>query len=238
MDCEERKEGIRFSIDQEWLEAVAGTRLFYPAAGRDTAVFIDAFSPFITDYLFNDLHYSSLTDARPVAPPRFTVTYEHAPSASLRDAQIDRHYWRNVEPSMLVQHLRSGDEAIVVRRRRGFGQYALQELAPRSVGVFVHRRDGMGDGGSNMWFLGNVKKRHEPLSDLWDKLSGRLADKAILISDGSLTRFKFIQAAVSGQRVPNQVHYFSGFLWRQVGVLEQPPYRNAVIWGLERPTAF
>jgi hypothetical protein len=80
-----------------------------------------------------------------------------------------------------------------VVRRRGFGQYALAEFPAQSIGVFVQRGDSSGEGGSNVNYLANKKRDHEPLSNLFSKLSCKLSDPALVISDGSNANRKFLR---------------------------------------------
>lgn len=226
-------------IDPVWLNLIRGKILFYPASGNDTSPFIDAFTPYVTDFHFNDLIYTSAHDEAFVASERFEVIQSLEPPRELRDApvKLSLRCWRNLEPSVLIQYLRGEGINLTVRRRRGFGQYALQELPERSIGVFVHRQDSMGDGGSNMWFLANRRKRHEPLSNLWEKLSLRLADSAIVVSDGSLTNFKFLQsAALAKQDDTLSIYSQGGFTWQQIGNFPTGSYRRTLVWGLKRQT--
>jgi len=47
----------------------------------------------------------------------------------------------------------SDGRRLTVIRRCGYEQYALGEFPNRSIGVFVHRGDSPGEGGSNVCFL-------------------------------------------------------------------------------------
>ena len=68
--------------------------------------------------------------------------------------------YRKLEPGRLKQLYErvSDSRRLTVIRRRGFGQYVLGEFPNRSIGVFVHRGDSPGDGGSNTYFLANNTK--------------------------------------------------------------------------------
>jgi hypothetical protein len=225
-------------IEQEWLHAVAGKALVYPAADDDTHPFVEAFAPHICDFHFNDLRYSTATDRRRSAPKRFKLLDAKRPDPALRNAEVERRShpsrgYRYLAPSVLVERLSDGETEIVVRRRRGFGQYAMSEFADRSIGVFVHRCDSTGESGSNVWFLANMQSDHEPVSNLWDKLSARLADRAIIVSDGSLTQFKFLRRAMK-RGEPSQVppKVFGGFKWHCIGQMTDG--RGGLVWGLDR----
>jgi len=55
---------------------------------------------------------------------------------------------------------------ISIIRRRGFGQYALNEFPDDSLSIFCHRGDSSGEGGSGVRYLDNIKIKHPPLSML------------------------------------------------------------------------
>lgn len=225
-------------IEQEWLHAVAGKALFYPAAGEDTRALVEAFAPHVREFHFNDLTYSTACDGRATAPARFNLVSAEHPDSDARDAplqwrQESNREYRHVIPSVLIERHSDGEKNIIIRRRRGFGQYALGHFPAGSIGVFVHRRDSTGESGSNMWFLANKRRDHEPLSNLWSKLSQRLADRAIIVSDGSLTDFKFLRNARKHEDISQiPAKEFGGFEWRCVGRMTDG--RGGLVWGVAR----
>ena len=123
--------------------------------------------------------------------------------------------YRKLEPGRLKQLYErvSDGRRLTVIRRRGFGQYVLGEFPNRSIGVFVHRGDSPGDGGSNTYFLANKNLRHEPLSRLFDKLTQKLTDRALIISSGLLVdrRLK--------KKFREQQFSFGAFEWRHAGFI-------------------
>lgn len=66
------------------------------------------------------------------------------------EAKTSEHPYRNLEAGRLIQFYELKDDArrLKIVRRRGFGQCALSEFADQSIGIFVHRKDSPGDGGS------------------------------------------------------------------------------------------
>jgi hypothetical protein len=60
--------------------------------------------------------------------------------------------------------------------------------------IFMHRGDSPGESGSNVYFLADKKSRHEPCGMLFSKLSVKLADRALIITDGSNTGIKRLKA--------------------------------------------
>lgn len=100
-----------------------------------------------------------------------------------------------VEPGELVQIVTSNEfkGVRIVRFRRGFGQAALARLNNGLVSVFVHRNDGIGEGGSNLWLLSDSHSRsqvdinHKSSMNLFSQLLSKLANPCLIISDGSNT---------------------------------------------------
>lgn len=232
-------------IEQEWLKAVAGKDFFYPAAFMDISPFVSLLAPSITRFVCNDPCYSTTMDRRLPVAAGWTLTSQTAPDRSIRDMGIEErtsttgYHYRHVEPSILEQHFARNDGEITVIRRRGFGQYALLERPEKSIGAFVHRMDTPFEGGSNVWFLANRPKSHEPLADLWSKLAVRLADQALIVSDGSLTTFNFLMPDTSEgpegdyrkrKAMGSIVH--DGFAWSCAGYM--PGRGHSLIWGLTR----
>jgi hypothetical protein len=131
---------------------------------------------------------------------------------------------------------------VTINRRRGFGQYALvNEFSDRAIGVFMHRGDSPGEGGSNVYFLANKDSRHEPCGRLFDKLSKKLDDRALIITDGSNTRLKRLRA-FHRQDIAGPAAYsaaaklafvYGGFSWQCVGYMSNK-YGPTLIWGLSR----
>lgn len=231
-------------VEPEWLEVVAGKDFFYPAAFMDIAPFVSLLAPHVTRFVCNDPFYDSCKDRRSPVPDGYRLIDQAAPDPSLRDRPVEdvldaRIPYRNIDPSTLHQVFSDGSSEVTVIRRRGYGQYALLERPERSIGVFAHRFDSPNEGGSNVWFLANRPKDHEPLANLWSKLASRLADRALVISDGSLTTFEFLwpDAAFSAEegyrdRKARGPFIRHGFTWTCAGFMPGRGY--SLIWGLTR----
>jgi hypothetical protein len=235
-------------VELEWLEAVAGTTFLYPAAGSDTHDFVALLAPRITRFIFNDLHYSSRTDRIVPVPDGWRLVSREGWNLEARDDTPEPRYgshgaYRHLSPSTLEEVFTRNGCEIRIHRRRGFGAYALREQNPASIGVFAHRRDSMGEGGSNLWFLANRPRRHGPQSHLWDQLRPRLALKALVISDGSLTRFGLLKLEAGSE--PRALYEArkavgpitaQGCVWTCVGYMPSP--RMALVWGVEQLAGF
>jgi hypothetical protein len=95
--------------------------------------------------------------------------------------------------------------------------------------IFMHRGDSPGESGSNVYFLADKKSRHEPCGMLFSKLSVKLADRALIITDGSNTGIKRLKA-FHNQNIAGAAAYSAaaqaglshgGFEWKVRGLHEQ-----------------
>ena len=86
------------------------------------------------------------------------------------------------------------------------------------------------EGGSNVCFLANKKRRYEPLSRLFDKVSQKLVDRALIISGGVLVdrRLK--------RKLREQQFVFGTFEWMRVGSIGGRG-RRTPIWEVVRLSA-
>jgi hypothetical protein len=105
----------------------------------------------------------------------------------------------------------------------------------------VHRGDSVGESGSNVFFLGNRKCDHEPLSNLFNKLACKLSDHALVITDGSNARPKFLRKFHNTEtlgfgafsELRKQHFSYGNFDWICVGYVEQR-YGPTLVWDLTR----
>jgi len=237
------------TIPAECLKEVEGKQFFYPCALHDTEEAVRTFWPWIRDFMFTDIHYGTLSQLEPFNPPPGLVRAgtmidgtDNGPSQMVTDGVLQ---YRHVDPAIRLETFMTDQaQTLTIRRRHGFGQYSLlEQFADRSIGVFMHRGDSPGEAGSNTFFLGNVRKDHEPLSDLWAKLSQKLADTALIVSDGSNTRFRFLKRfhhrAIDGVMAFRAMHGRSwvrgGFKWQCVGFMENR-YGPTLVWKVQRRT--
>lgn len=149
-----------------------------------------------------------------------------------RPSAYGRRGPRQIDPARLEEtylHEASG-RLIRVTRRRGFAQYALKEIPNGSLGVFFHRGDSMGEGGSDAWFLANRPRRHPPLSNLFARLKQKLAYPALIASDGSNTTFEPIVTAVRSDAQQPMQFKLEGLHWVRVGTMTDEGRRRTAIW--------
>lgn len=212
----------------------AGTTFFYPCAGMDAVDPIEQFGSVFDVFVFVDTQYdlthfhpphvpgwveesSSIEVEGPLRGQPKTVVEENAKYRDLAPA------WRR---SRFV-HQGTGREIAVVFRR-GFGQYALHELEDQSIGMFLHRGDSSGEGGSGVIFLGNQRLDHPPISMMMDVLKRKLAYPALVGSDGSNTRIPQLRAATTDESVQGfESHCLK---WTRWGEMPSQSRERTVIW--------
>lgn len=226
-------------VDGVLLRELPGRIFFYPSAGRDWMEPLSQFAEGMDEFRFVDICYQ-FNNASRIALDGWELvpgsTALHGPAVSrMSTRQYEYgHEFRHIEPAWLSDSYRSLRDGrhIRVTRRRGFGQYALHELPDSSLGVFWHRGDSQGEGGSNVWYLANRPRRHPPLSNLFEVLKRKLAYPALIASDGANTRFAELCAAA--RQEPGAPIRFEklGLRWQQVARLG----RNTVLWLVEPST--
>ena len=240
-----------FYIPPDWLESVRGTIFFYPAALTDHRQPLKLFMDVIDEFWFADTNYPTELRMTPAlkgrAGVRLISSETTGPVTAVMENRVDStgNSYRHLLPSKLVEkYERENGTTITVVRRRGFGQIALTtEFPERSIGVFMHRGDSPGQGGSNAYFLANKRTRYEPCGNLLDKLSSRLTDRAIVITDGSNTSIgplcRFHGSELGGPDAFNRLQMCTfnrgGFRWCCIGWLNRR-YGPTLVWGLERLT--
>jgi hypothetical protein len=237
-------------IEPASLAAISRRHLFYPASGFDWNEIILRFVDHVDGFHFCDCNeYLDLEKLAleplfedPGAYRCVDRRIEGSPKAEKRSPTVDHNHFE-LERGFLVEvfeRVADGRQFRVIRRR-GFGQCALAEFSEASIGVFVHRGDSPGEGGSNAYFLGNRKRSYEPLSNLFDKLALKLCNPALVVSDGSNADAAFLKAfhhqKISGAQafdiLRNEPHARWRSDWRCVGYIGS---RNGptIIWRVER----
>jgi len=213
----------------------SGRLCMYPCAGSDIAPVIRAFGHEFDTFLFVDLSYAfrksfklQLEGWAPVAETRHLKGPAVSPVQFIAAGKFGH---RDVEPAWLRQEYRhvATSRTIEIVLRRGFGEYALHELADGSLDMFIHRGDSLGEGGSGVTFLGNQSRRHTPLSCMLSVLKRKLAFPALIASDGSNTPIKELRNAAMGD---DSIMQFSGqgLAWERVGSLEDGHRKGTVVW--------
>jgi hypothetical protein len=150
----------------------------------------------------------------------------------VRTEYLGKRKVRHVEPAwwrVNYRHIQTG-RTIEICLRRGFGQYALQELADGSLGMFLHRGDSCADGGSGVCYLANRKTSHQPLSRLFEVIKRKLAKSALIGSDGSNTSICELYATGHGRAdITTFTKY--GLLWQRETHIDRPgDCRRTVVW--------
>lgn len=236
-------------IDPRWLETISGKSFFYPAAGRDIEEPITALHEHIDTFWFCDIYPTGVKN-KVLGKQLMSYQLMESETRGVLDAVMEERQsetgatYRYLEPGLVADmYGRDDGRRIRVIRRRGFGQIALvKEVPPRSLSVFMHRGDSQGESGSNTYFLANKQASYPPCANLFSKLAERLTDRALIISDGSNSHFRWLRRyhrnGVSGKaafeyHADRPGREFGGFKWTCVGWLS-PRYGPTLVWGLER----
>lgn len=218
----------------------SGNVFVYPCAGMDVVQPISEFGMQFDTLLFVDLGYqfgsgfhlpkidgwNELKDSVLIEGPKFS---------SIKTFRSGKHCRKEIEPAWrrsLYQHAKSG-RCVNIVFRRGFGQYALQEIADGTLGMFLHRGDSLCEGGSGICYLSNRRMKHAPLSNLLNTIKSKLATPGLIGSDGSNTSIDELYK--SGNEDDKLTKFAQhGLLWKRCRTLVRPnDHRLTVVWQVE-----
>lgn len=228
-------------IEPSWLEVSRAGTFFYPTAGDDTHEPMNFFADYIDDFHFCDIRYRDLSSLKLLKNEEPNKIYFEGPLIS---DLCRRGGLREVERGRRIEVYNRIDRAPHrIVRRRGFGQMGLAEFPDRSLSVFMHRGDSLGEGGSNAFFLSDRRKNYPPLSNLFTKLQRKLSNRALVISDGSNTDKKFLTVythnhkRTSGEEAfaahEGKYYIHGDFNWECVGWMSYR-YGPTLIWGVTK----
>ena len=210
----------------------------YPCAGMDIPDVLNEFGHQFDTFLFVDIRYRL---RRLVLPPMLgweavpgTRRLEGQPEDTMRCVQSSGRRYREVEPAWLREDFRCVQTGRVVEvcLRRGFGQYALHEIYDGTLGMFMHRGDSSGEGGSCVFYLANRKLAHPPISNLFNVIKRKLSNEALIASDGSNTALRELYCAA---RKGSDIASFKshGLLWqRKMTIVRSFDRRLTVVWSV------
>lgn len=237
-------------IPTEWLDAVAGKTLFYPCAGADISEPIAIFAPFVSELWFVDLGYPAGLRLQPALQPPADF------GCTLKDTLINGDPFARMEqreghrfllPSRRIEtYSRPDGSSFRIVRRRGFGEIALgTEFIDKSIGVFFYRCDGSVEGGSGAQFFVNNRRHYSPLNHMFSLLCRKLADAALIVTDGSNTSpidglpiSQFRKSRLSGadafEVCRGRDWLVKGLRWTCVGFVGRRSSRAALVWAVVR----
>jgi hypothetical protein len=181
----------------------SGKIFMYPCAGDDIPEPVQHFGELFDTFLFVDLKYSAR-----MSVPKIIGWEEVKGSQRIFGSfnsvvglcEVGRHKFRMINPAWFCTDFssKSTGKKIKIILRRGFGQYALQELEDASLSMFMHRGDSVGEGGSGVFYLSNRRMQHQPISNLLDLILRKLCKPGLIGSDGSNTKIKELVVAANG----------------------------------------
>lgn len=230
-------------LDLSALKDIPGRSFFYPCAGEDWNEIFLAFADHFDSFTFVDICYQFESPKNIRIPGWKRLTDQSTLVGPKQDAmrliEDGTSSYRDITPAWYREKFISdAGRTIEVTRRRGFGQFALDELPDGSLGVFCHCGDSPGDGGSNAWYLANLKRSFPVLSKLFEKVKQKLAYPALIVSDGSLSSIRHLTRPTGTPKGSDFSQHgivpFShfGLDWQPVGELMGHPgdERRRIIW--------
>lgn len=167
--------------------------LLYPSAGNnDWKISFKQFKNKIDKFIFVDIIYTSrsIENFKEYLSSIGEIENESIIGNFDNCIKSLNKKFRELDPAYYAVELTINGNTKHIVFRKGFGQYALNELDDNSLDIFYHRGDSQGEGGSNVFYLGNRKANHLPLAKLFDKLKSKLKTKSLIVSDGSNTDSK------------------------------------------------
>lgn len=212
-----------------------GRIFMYPCAGFDIVEPVQALADQFDTFVFVDIKYRFDRFSPPSIPGwdevLGSVQLTGPATDAMRVVQRERGHHREIEPAWRRSCYRNPGtgRAINLVFRRGFGQYALHELCDGTLGMFLHRGDSGGEGGSGTFFLANHRMSHPPLSMLVDVIKRKLGTPALIASDGSNTNIRQLCDAAAGDDgiTAFRAH---GLGWERSGSLPGRQGRRTVVW--------
>lgn len=163
---------------------------YCPCAGRDVALALAWLGSRFDRFVFCDSGYrrADMTggDKVPMGWERVSVV----PGERRRpDGRPDRSF----VPEVIETWHRPDGAAVVLEFRSEPAETCLTtRFAAGSISALLHINDGVGEGGSDLWFLGTPGKcQAHPSRCLFPDVEMRLADEAVVITDGMLTDREF-----------------------------------------------
>ena len=226
------------TIEAANLPLYKGKVFLYPCAGLGIPDALSAFWQQFDTFLFVDTKYRLRHLAMPPCPGWAAVPgtrrLEGKPEDTMRCLQSSGRRYREIEPAWLredFKHLQSG-RVVEVCLRRGFGQYALHEVTDGTLGMFMHRGDSGGEGGSGVCYLANQRMSHPPISDLFDVIKRKLTMPGLIASDGSNSAIRELNSAASeGNDIESFVSH--GLLWQKKMIIHRSrSSRLTVVWSV------
>lgn len=199
------------------LDSVNGA--FYgPCSGGDLPIAFKLFGSQINVFVFCDLRYGRPETSAAGSVPDDWVLISRIAGPDERQAVKFSNYQkgRPIRPSVVHEVWRrpNGTDVSIDLRRDLAEDALVHQFAPGQISVFLHHRDGTGEGGSDLWFLAGPDRcetQDNGKRFLLSEVATRLADGAIVVTDGMLADNGF------GRAKPFRSH---GFDWSPIGIVD------------------
>ena len=237
-----------YFIDPKWINEIKGKPFYYPCAGNDLDEPIQIFGKISSELWFCDPFYPRglKIDRAIKSGNNLNIKFLSSRIDGNAEAVMEnRNGYRFIEPSRKYEEYEyEGGKKVTIIRRRGFGQIGLyEEFADNSLGIFMHRGDSQGDGGSNVYFFKNFKSNYAKIGNLANLVARKINKRALIISDGSnspkghyIRKYhnkNNINGADAYKNLFGKNYKRDGLLWECVGYLGRK-YGPTLVWGVSK----
>jgi hypothetical protein len=209
-----------------------GRMLYYPGAGPDCEFAIREFHREIDSFWFADLIYPSHSRShgqRSRSLPRFVGFEIVETKAQIVELGNSQHC--PIQRIQLVHRASGRQIEAVFLTADAVSIFEALEQNRKPIDVFVHRADGVAEGGSNLWWL----HPHPGLSEapgFLDRVLAIMEAEGRIVSDGCLAKKEF-QTEFDGLAAPPKAFAYNA--WQLEPIRETTRHRFPTwIWTIQR----
>ncbi len=162
----------------------SGRLLYYPCSGKDTRFPLERFAESIDSFWFVDLRYEKDL-RRPIS--EFDVPCHSGYEVESRTKMKVYPEIRDPFVALRCQlkHSQSGRRLeVLYLSTDAVGVFQCLEKFQKRISVFCHRRDGISEGGSNLWWL-HPDPAPEGAPAFLERVLAQVEDRGTIVSDGS-----------------------------------------------------
>lgn len=187
----------------------SGRLLYYPCSGKDTRFPLERFAESIDSFWFVDLRYEKDL-RRPIS--EFDVP---CPSGYEVEARTKMKVYPEIRDPFValrcqLKHSQSGRRLeVLYLSTDAVGVFQCLEKFQKRISVFCHRRDGISEGGSNLWWL-HPDPAPEGAPAFLERVLALVENNGTIVTDGSNALPEFLGAHLkdpSNSGSPREFNY-------------------------------
>lgn len=209
-----------------------GRMLYYPGTGPDCEFAIREFHLEIDSFWFADLIYPDHSKSHGqrsrslLRLTGFDIVEQTALIVELGNSQRCP-----IQRIQLVHRASGRPIEVVFLKADAVSIFEALEQHQKPIDVFVHRADGMGEGGSNLWWL-HPNPTPEDAPGFLDRVLAIMKADGRIVSDGCLAKKEF-QTEIDGLVTPPKALPYHG--WQLEPIREKAARRFPTwIWKIQR----